>query len=306
LALATNKVLIFFLKLIVSSVSLFLIFRKADMAQVAAILKSIGLFSFLGASVIYIASQFLSTIRWRGLIPERFRLRKLFSLYMIGSFFSTFLPGLVGGDAIRAYYLNKDAKKISTTLASVFMDRYLGFVSLMLIGIAAFPFSLDTFGGSRYIWLMPVIFTSFVVVSILFFGLQLGRRFRVMTEFYDYFSLLKARKAAITNALAVSAIIQFMNFIIVLILAWRMGARVSLLQLSVFLPIVITLSSLPISISGIGVREVSFVILLGLIGIRPEVATSLSLAWFFSVFMGSLPGLAFYVLHDRRQGKVPA
>ena len=127
-----------------------------------------------------------------------------------------------------------------------------------------------------------------------------------MTEFYDYFSLLKARKAAITNALAVSAIIQFMNFIIVLILAWRMGARVSLLQLSVFLPIIITLSSLPISISGIGVREVSFVILLGLIGIRPEVATSLSLAWFFSVFLGSIPGLAFYVLHDRRQGKVPA
>ena len=306
MALATNKVLIFFLKLIVSSVSLFLIFRKADMAQVAAILKSIGLFSFLGASAIYIASQFLSTIRWRGLIPERFPVMKLFSLYMIGSFFSTFLPGLVGGDAIRAYYLNKDAKKISTTLASVFMDRYLGFVSLMLIGIAAFPFSLDTFGGSRYIWLMPVIFISFVAASILFFGLQLGRRFRVMTEFYDYFSLLKARKAAITNALAVSAIIQFMNFIIVLILAWRMGARVSLLQLSVFLPIVITLSSLPISISGIGVREVSFVILLGLIDIRPEVATSLSLAWFFSVFLGSIPGLAFYVLHDRRQGKVPA
>jgi len=306
LALGKNKIVIFFLKVAVSSASLFLISRKADMAQVASILTSIGLFSFLGASVIYIASQFLSTIRWRGLIPERFPLRKLFSLYMIGSFFSTFLPGLVGGDAIRAYYLNKDAKKISTTLASVFMDRYLGFVSLMLIGIAAFPFSISTFGGSPYIWLMPAIFISFVLASILFFGLQLGKRFRVMAEFYEYFSLLKAKKGEIAKAFAVSAVVQFMNFVIVLILAWSMGARVSLLQLSVFLPIVITVSSLPISISGIGVREVSFVILLGLIGIRPEVATSLSLAWFFSVFLGSLSGLVFYILHDRKQEKVPA
>jgi len=54
-------------------------------------------------------------------------------------------PGLIGGDAIRAYYLTRMPKKISATLASVFMDRYIGFVSLMLIGIVAYPFSLGSF-----------------------------------------------------------------------------------------------------------------------------------------------------------------
>ncbi|NJD55288.1 MAG: flippase-like domain-containing protein [Nitrospirae bacterium] len=303
MARASNKVFIFALKLAVSGMSLFLIFRKTDIEHVFYILRDIGMPSFLAVSAIYIASQLVSTVRWRMLMPDKFPVMKLFSLYMIGAFFSTFLPGLIGGDAIRAYYLNKDAKKISTTLASVFMDRYIGFVSLMVIGIAAFPFSFGTFAGSPYRWLMPAIFGAFVMASIFFFGLQLGKRFRVMTEFYDYFSLLRKQKTTIVSALASSVIIQVMNFFMVIVLAWRMGLQVPLLQLAVFLPIVITISSLPISISGLGVREGAFVILLGLIGIRPEAATSLSLSWFFSVVMGSLPGLAFYIFHDRRQKK---
>ncbi len=303
LARASNKIYIFALKLAVSSASLFLIFRKTDIEHVVYILKSIGLPSFLAVSAVYIFSQLVSSVRWRVLMMDRFPVRKLFSLYMIGAFFSTFLPGLIGGDAIRAYYLNKDAKKISATLASVFMDRYVGFVSLMAIGIAAFPFSLASFAGSPYAWLMPVIFVSFVVASILFFSLQLGKRFSIMTEFYDYFSLLRERKGTLASAFALSAIIQSMNFFMVIMLAWRMNLPVSLLQLAVFLPIVITVSSLPISISGIGVREGAFVILLGLISVSPEAATSLSLSWFFSVVIGSLPGLAFYVFYGRERKK---
>lgn len=304
MARASNKIYIFALKLAVSSASLFLIFRKTDIEHVAYILKSIGLASFLTVSAVYVVAQLVSTVRWRTLMTDRFPVRKLFSLYMIGAFFSTFLPGLIGGDALRAYYLNKDARKMSATLASVFMDRYVGFVSLMAIGIAAFPFSLRSFAGSPYTWLMPVIFVSFVVASILFFTLQLGKRFRFMTEIYEYFSLLRDRKTTLASAIGLSVIIQLMNFLMVIILAWRMNLPVSLLQLAVFLPIVITISSLPISISGIGVREGAFVILLGLINIGPEAATSLSLSWFFSIVIGSLPGLAFYVFHDRERKSI--
>jgi uncharacterized membrane protein YbhN (UPF0104 family) len=301
LAPARNKLLIFSLKLAVSGASLFLIFRKTDMEHVAYMLKDIGPSSFLSVAAVYLICQVLSSVRWRTLMLEKFPVMKLFSLYMIGSFFSTFLPGLIGGDAIRAYYLNKDARKISATLASVFMDRYIGFLSLMVIGIVAYPFSLGSFAGSPHRWLMPGIFVSFVLASIFFFGLQLGRRFRVMTEFYDYFSLLRKQKGALASAFAFSVIIQSLNFFMVIILAWRMGLQVSLLQLAVFLPIVITISSLPISISGLGVREGAFVILLGLINIKPEAATSLSLSWFFSVVLGSLPGIAFYFFYDKNR-----
>jgi uncharacterized membrane protein YbhN (UPF0104 family) len=303
LALVINKkVLILILKLAVSSFSFYLISRKADMAQVGHILKSIGLLTFLSASALYIMSQVLSTMRWQLLLPDKYSLKRLFSLYMIGAFFSSFLPGIVGGDAVRAYYLNKDAKKISVTLAAVFMDRYIGLVTLMLIGISAFPFSLKVFGDSPHKWLMPGFFVSFAIGSILFFWLRLGKRFKLMTGIYEYFSIIRQQRAVIVKALLLSVGVQLLNFVSVIILASRMGEEISLLLLAVFLPIVTTIVALPISISGLGVREGAFVILLGLIHISPEAATSLSLAWFFSIFVGSLPGLVFYFFHDRQKG----
>ncbi len=299
-----NKIALFAIKLAVSALSLYMVFLKADINQIIAMLKKIGLLPFLFAASLYVLSICGAAFRWKLLLPERFTYRRLFSLYMIGSFFSTFLPGVIGGDVIKAYYLNKDAKKLSLTLASVFMDRYLGYVSLMIIGMAAYPFALSFFGGSVYKWLMPAIFIAFVIGSFLFFGLKLGRRFKTVSEFYEYFSLLATRKDVIAKTIGISLGIQAMGLIAVAVLASASGEKVPVLPLLVFLPIIITITSLPISISGLGVREGSFVVLLGLIGVRPAVATSISLSWFFSTFLGSVPGLVAYIRHtggDRKK-----
>ncbi len=189
------------------------------------------------------------------------------------------------------------------TLASVFMDRYLGYVSLMLIGIAVFPFSMGFFGNSVYKWAMPLIFVAFLIGSVLFFGLRVGRRFKAISDFYEYFASLKQRRDIIIKTVLISFVVQVIGFSAVAILAYAMGERIPMILLMSFLPIVITVSSLPISISGLGVREGSFVVLLGLIGIRPEAATSLSLLWFFSIFVGSIPGLFAYIRHTSTPGQ---
>lgn len=285
------------MKLAVSGLSLYLVLAKNDISHMFDMLRGIGPLAFFTASSLYIIALVGATVRWRLLLPWEYPFRRLLSLYLIGSFFSSFLPGVIGGDVVKAYYLNKDAKKISHTLASIFMDRYLGYVSLVLIGIIAFPFSLKFFGGSPYKWVMPAIFVSFVVGSFLFFGLQLGRRFRTVSEFYDYFGTLWGKPGVMLKAVLISAFIQLAGFIAVAMLARAMGVRIPFLTLFVFLPIIISITTVPISISGLGVREGAFVVLLGLIGVRSEAATSLSLAWFFSSFVGSLPGLVAYMRH---------
>lgn len=292
-----KKTLFFLVKLAVSGLSLYIVLANNDIGHMVDMLRGIGPLVFFSASSLYILSLAAATIRWRLLLPWEYSFRKLLSLYMIGSFFSSFLPGVIGGDVVKAYYLNKDAKKISHTLASIFMDRYLGYVSLVLIGIIAFPFSLKFFGGSPYKWVMPAIFVSFVVGSFLFFGLQLGRRFRTVSEFYDYFGTLWGKPGVMVKAVLISALIQLTGFLAVAMLSRAMGQQIPFLTLFVFLPIIITITTIPISISGLGVREGAFVVLLGLIGVRSEAATSLSLAWFFSSFVGSLPGLVAYMRH---------
>lgn len=296
-----KKIFLFLFKLLVSGGSLYFVLSKNDMGKMFAMLKGIEPVAFFGAALIYVLSILLAAYRWKFLLPERFTVRRLFSLYMIGAFFSSFLPGVIGGDVVKAYYLNKDAKKLSLTLASIFMDRYLGYVGLMLIGIIAFPFSIGFFHGSAYQWLMPAIVAAFIVASFLFFGLQLGRRFRVVSEFYDYFVTLKGKKDVIVKVVLISVVLQLMGFAAVAILAAALGEDIPVMMLFVILPIIITITTLPISISGLGVRETAFVALLGLIGINREMATSLSLAWFFSVFTGSLPGVIAYIRHSGRR-----
>jgi uncharacterized membrane protein YbhN (UPF0104 family) len=305
LARATNKTLLLIIKLAVSSLSLYVVFSKIDVREFALMLAKIGPLYFLLAALPYIVAQAVSTWRWKLLLPEQFRFRRLFSLYMIGSFFNSFLPGVIGGDAVKAYYLNKDAKKISLTLASVFMDRYFGYASLMIIGISAFPFAAGYFGKTVYRWLMPLIFVVFVAASILFFRLKLGRKFGSVGEIYDYFGRLKARKDVIVKALLLSFVVQLLNFLMVIILALAMGENIPLVPLFVFLPIIITVTTIPISMSGLGVREGSFVLLLGLLGVRPAVATSLSLSWFFANFLGGLPGLVAYIRRTGVPGRNP-
>jgi uncharacterized protein (TIRG00374 family) len=283
-----------------------MVFSRTDEGQILVVLKGIGFFYFISAVLLYIIAQLISSFRWKLLLPEDFTIKKLFSIYMIGAFFGSFMPGIVGGDVVRAYYLNKKAKKMSLTLASIFMDRYLGYASLMLIGISAAPFAFSYFGDSPYKWIMPFIFAVFVLGSIFFFGLQLGKRFRGMSEFYEYFVILKTQRGTIINAMLISFLIQFLNFSIVATLAAGMGEKIPLLLLFVFLPIIITMTMIPISISGLGVREGAFVLLLGLIGVKSEISTSLSLAWFFSVFVGSIPGLAIYFAFTKKNKTMKA
>ncbi len=290
-----NRAAFFAFKLVVSALSLYLVFSKAGPREILGMMKRIGPLYFLAAALIYVVSQAISTVRWKLLLPGKFTFRKLFSLYMIGAFFNSFLPGLIGGDVVKAYYLNKDAKKLSLTLASIFMDRYFGYAALMIVGAVAYPFAVGYFRGAVYQWVMPAIVCAFIVGSFLFFGLQLGKRFRTVSEFYEYFVSLKSRKDVITKALMISICIQILGFSGVALLASALGEDIPVLLLFVFLPIIITVTTIPISISGLGVREGAFVILLGLIGIKPELATSLSLSWFFSSFVGSIPGLAAYI-----------
>jgi uncharacterized membrane protein YbhN (UPF0104 family) len=303
LARARNKILVFLLKLAVSAGSLYIVFSKTDIHGVMAMLKEIGVVFFLVASLLYITAQYVSSWRWKMILPDEYGVGKLFSLYLIGSFFSSFLPGVIGGDVVKAYYLNKDAKKIGMTIASVFMDRYLGYLSLVTIGIVSFPFALPYFGGSIYRWIMPAIFVSFVLGSLLFFGLRIGRGFRSVSEFYNYFSELWKRKDLLLWAFILSFLIQFLNYFMVVIFAYAIGEHIPLLLLFVFLPIIITLTTIPISISGLGVREGAFVVLLGLIGVKPEISASLSLSWFFSTFVGSLPGLFAYLRYGSKGGE---
>jgi len=301
LALKAKKIFLLFLKLTVSSVLLYIILSRTGPEQVFSTLRGMNLSAFISAILLYLFAQFISTWRWKLLLPGTLRIKKLFPLYMIGSFFNTILPGLIGGDAVKAFYLYQVTGRGSLTLSSIFMDRYLGFVMLTVICTIAFPFGYSYFQNSPVAWMLPFIVLSFIIASLLFFGLRLGKRIKILSEFYDYFHSYRNQKGIIVKALLISAFVQFSGILAVYILALGIGEHVPFLACLIFLPLIIMFAALPISISGIGIREGAFVLFFGLIGIRPDVATAISLSWFLANASGSLLGLIEYIRYRKEK-----
>lgn len=299
MALKVNKILLSVIKLSISSVLLYFVFEKTGLTQVLRTLSRINIIAFIAAIFLYVFAQLISTLRWKLLLPDGLGLKKLFSLYMIGAFFNTFLPGIIGGDAIKGFYLYKITGKVGLALASVFMDRYLGFVVLIAICAVAFPFGYQYLYGSNIEWILLSVILSFIIGSFLFFGLRIGQHIKHLADLYNYFHIYRNERGMIGKALLLSVFIQFSGFLAVYILALGLGQHIPFLSLLIYLPLIILIAMIPISISGLGVREGAFVLFFGFIGVKPDAAAAISLSWFISASAGSLIGLIEYVKYKK-------
>ncbi len=301
MALKVKKISLLIIKLVISAGLLYIVLSKTRLERVFSTLKGMSLFAFITAILLYIFAQLISTLRWKLLLPGMLGIRKLFSLYMIGAFFNTILPGIIGGDAVKGFYLYQATGKGSLTLASIFMDRYLGFVVLFAICAIAFPFGYKYLRGSPVEWFLPITVLFFIIASLLIFGLRLGKRIKILSDFYDYFHAYRNQKEVIGKALLLSVLVQFSGIFAVYILAIGIGQHIPLLACLIFLPLIILFTIIPISISGLGVREGAFMLFFSFIGIKPEVATAISLSWFISISAGSLLGLIEYIRYKKKE-----
>jgi uncharacterized membrane protein YbhN (UPF0104 family) len=268
--------------------------------------------TFIAAVGMYIAATYLSSMRWNLLIPQDMETKRLFSLYMIGSFFNAYMPGIIGGDAVKAYYLSKVLKgqksevrsqksekieeaSLTVAIASVFMDRYIGFSALLTISIIAFPFGFKYLEGTAVKWLMPVVLVAFILGGVIIFKFRLGEGVKFLFRIYEYFQIYSRKRYVLFKAFLYSVVIQIFGIISIYILSKGISLNISFLSLLVFVPIIILISFIPVSISGIGLREGAFVIFLGTIGVPSDLAMTLSILWFLSVVVASLWGLFEYL-----------
>src|SRR5205085_475716 len=102
-------------------------------------------------------TQLVSTLRWqilaRALGVGR-PLRQLVGMYFIGMYFNLLLPSSVGGDVVRAWYLDGGSKRRLAAFASVFLDRLSGLLVLLAMACVALvlsPLALPAW-VSLFVW----------------------------------------------------------------------------------------------------------------------------------------------------------
>ena len=305
------KALQLIFKLSVSAILIYALTSKIGGKTIIENIKALNPFIFLFAVFLYILASYLSSRRWRLLIPHSLETKKLFSLYMIGSFFNTCMPGIIGGDAVKAYYLHNELKLSESqkkanelphstiAIASVFMDRYVGLFSLMVIGMIALPFTMKYLTDMRLKWFLPVVFAALLSGSAVILKYRIGKGIKFLSAIYDYFRLYSLKRGLLFKAFLYSLVIQFTGIFSIYGLSLGLSMNISFLSFLIFVPIIVLISTIPVSISGIGIREGAFVLLLGQIGVSSAAAVSLSLLWFLSFVFASMLGLLEYLRYKK-------
>jgi uncharacterized protein (TIRG00374 family) len=306
-----NRFIALILKLSVSATLIYLLVSKFGLHEIWQVIKDMNPYVFAAAVVLYWIATFISCLRWRHFIPQKVSIRRLFSFYLIGAFFNICMPGMIGGDAVKAYYLNRELKvpgnkeqksvkaaDISSSvvsIASVFMDRYMGAVALITLCMAGLPVGYVYISSTPLVWLLPAVAAVFLIASVMIFWVKAFTNFGWINKAYRYFDKYKKMPAVLLKTYGYSIVVQLISILSAYIVALGLGINQPFIVFFVFFPLIIFVSMIPVSISGIGLREGAFVVLLGTVGTAPEKAVAISLVWFLSSAAAGLAGLVEYL-----------
>jgi len=281
------------------------LFCRFDLKGIVASFQDLSMSIWVIACLMYLVAQILSSIRWWILadtlaFPGRWR--TYLGFYFVGMYFNLFLPTSLGGDVLKVHFLSREEGRRFLAAYSVVGDRLFGLVAMMLLGAAAVQFEPDVLPGHF------VIFLSLGGVVILCGLVGLPFLHRVLESLWPRISqhftgllTLWQRPRMMVAVLGLSFCLQALGMGAVALLGVGIGIKVPLAFYFASVPLVTIATLIPISFSGIGVREGAFVYFLGLKGIQPEPALCLGLL-FFSVQVATslLGGLAYALgLHRR-------
>ncbi|MFP3900730.1 MAG: YbhN family protein [Acidimicrobiia bacterium] len=257
------------------------------------------------AAALTLAGIVLSALRWQKVlealeIPTR--LPRLVSHYLAGQFVSNVLPTTIGGDVLRVSRLSRDTGESPGTFASVVLERMTGWLVLPVITFIGFVVNpgLRHLGSATDVALVLAGTTLLTLVSVLAVAGsdRVGGRFAARAGWRRFagavhlgIDQLRNRPAAALNVLAAGFAYQLALVLAAVAAAQALGLRpAGLTALLAFFPAVLIAQVLPISMSGLGVREGAFVLFLGPLGVAKEEAIALGLLLYLLNLVVSLLG----------------
>jgi hypothetical protein len=287
------------LRLLVSATLLAWLAWGTDWAQVRAAFAQLRPGLWLLAVGVYAVAQVVSGLRWQMLArPLGFAqpLGRYISYYYIGMFFNLILPTSVGGDVVRAWYLDGGSGRRLAAFLSVFIDRCSGLLVLLALACGALWFCPPGLPA----WVTLSVWGTAGCAALGLAGLPLlGRwtarldRFRLLGETAHTY-LGQPRLLLVVTVLSLG--VQAANVVIVWLVGCAIDAPVPAGYYWVVVPMVTLLTLLPISLNGMGIREGGMVLFLAPLNIPSSTALSLSFLWFAVFSASSLFGAVIYAL----------
>lgn len=292
---------------------------KADPSEVVGVASRVELSWIAMAILLVVVDRVLMAYRWvvllRPIAPaERPPLGALMRLFFVSTFAGSFLPASVGGDAVRAYGLTRLQVTPGAAVASVLLDRLLGVVSIVLVGIAALLLVnagnlLSNRAVSAAVLLASmgcaagaaVVFSARAARA----AQQMAARLpfaplrAIATELADATRAYASFRTDLGNVLAGSVAVQVLRVIQAYCLGRALGIDASPGVYFAFIPLILLVMLLPVTINGIGTSQMAFVWFFGRVGVPQAEAFALSVLFVALGVVGNLPGGLLYAFSTR-------
>jgi uncharacterized protein (TIRG00374 family) len=236
-----------------------------------------------------------------------------FRLCIISHFFNAFLLGTTGGDVVKIYYATQSAPNKKTVAGiSVVVDRLIGLAVLVVIAsffcwwqYPLFAQKNETLAAAWTVFCIAAGGIIFGVASFLLmpiyerickrvFWSQVPARTLIQTLAEAYHFYIKAWRAN-SAAVLLSVVNHSFQLLIGYSVAQALHVHIPFWPFISAVAVINLLVAIPVSISGLGVREGLCVAFLSLFAISPELAVSFSLMQFGIFLLWSLVGGLFYL-----------
>lgn len=314
-----QKYITFSLKLGITALLVWLLFRNVDLATFWVELRKIS-FGYLLVSIAFMAiAWWLNTVRWRVLL-EIFTISmptyKLFIHNLVSIFYSFVLPGgKLTGDAVRAYQIAKthdgDRMQKKQLVLITVLDRGIGLLGLLVLtsiyfiighsagevlGVAQIPLIIITIIATL-LGLGLMFLSIFDIVLTPFLKIPIERVQRGIAFLLDVFRICRNAPWRLFESLWVTLFSALTTGASLYVISIGLGIAVDFWTLWFFIALSIILTMIPLTIAGIGLREGGLVFLLTQYGIANEQALAFSVLGLVVMFVLALGGGGYEVYY---------
>jgi uncharacterized membrane protein YbhN (UPF0104 family) len=271
------------IKIILSLGILGFVLYKIDLRQLADVFARVNVFYLLVALVFFVLSKLISAFRLNRflkkvdiIISDKFNIK----LYLLGMFYNLFLPGGIGGDGYKIYLLNKRSNvKAKQIFWAILLDRVMGLLALFCLASGLAMFIPIPVIYKNFVWLLvPLSITAFYLFIKFWFSYFRPIFFTTLGQ--SFLVQLSQVASAIFILMSIQTFDHTSGYIFVFLISSIVAA-------------------LPITIGGIGSREITF--LLGAEIMHLDISNSIALSLLFYIITAivSLSGIYYSIKTEK-------
>lgn len=307
------------LRLIVALAVFGVLLWRSNPSDVGRALAQVSPGWIAAAVALVLVDRVLMAYRWIALLTPvtpgtRPSTGALLRIFFVSTFVGTFLPASIGGDAVRAWSLARGGVAKGESIASVLMDRLLGVLGILVmaaIGLMLAPDVLALDGPVAWLVLAAAlggVAGSTIGLAAVFSTpvatradrwlerLPAGRIARGLAQLAAALRAYRPHYGMLGAVLAASVGVQVLRILQAWLLGLALGMPAPLTAYFAFVPVILLVMLLPISVNGIGTSQFAFQVLFGF----TAEAFALSVLFVALGTVGNLPGAALYAFGSRR------